>query len=134
MLAVEWRRRSSLTIPFDFLDGLDFKMRWFDMFFTVHLTRLLVHHHARITKSIFGKTVFKTESEAFRVTAALLEKFITTVEADGAAWHDDPLARADDAERQAMLEAHGERVLRVTWSQAIGQPTQTLARIARAYA
>jgi hypothetical protein len=56
------------------------------------------------------------------------------VEADGAAWHDDPLARADDAERQALLEAHGERVLRVTWAQALGQPAQTLARIARGYA
>jgi hypothetical protein len=31
------------------------------------------------------------------------------LEADGAAWHDDPLARYDDAERQAVLEAHGER-------------------------
>ena len=41
------------------------------------------------------------------------------VEADGARWHDDPLARADDAERQALLEAHGERVLRVTWQQAV---------------
>ena len=27
------------------------------------------------------------------------------VEADGAAWHDNPLAREDDAERQALLEA-----------------------------
>ena len=36
------------------------------------------------------------------------------IEADGAAWHDDPTAREDDAERQALLEAHGERVLRVT--------------------
>jgi hypothetical protein len=54
------------------------------------------------------------------------------VEADGAAWHDDPLARADDAERQALLEAHGERVLRVSWRQAVGRPAQTLARIAAA--
>jgi very-short-patch-repair endonuclease len=51
------------------------------------------------------------------------------VEADGAAWHDDKLAREDDAERQALLEAHGERVLRVTWDQAIARPVQTLARI-----
>ena len=36
------------------------------------------------------------------------------LEADGAAWHDPTL----DAERQALLEAHGERVLRVTWEQA----------------
>ena len=51
------------------------------------------------------------------------------IEADGAAWHDNPLARADDAERQALLEAHGERVLRVTWSQAVSRRTQTLARL-----
>jgi hypothetical protein len=51
------------------------------------------------------------------------------VEADGAAWHDDPLSREDDAERQALLEAHGERVLRVTWEQAVARPRQTLARI-----
>jgi hypothetical protein len=51
------------------------------------------------------------------------------VEADGAAWHDDRLSREDDAERQALLEAHGERILRVTWDQAITRPRQTLARI-----
>ena len=32
------------------------------------------------------------------------------LEADSATWHDNPLAREDDAERQALLEAHGERV------------------------
>jgi hypothetical protein len=51
------------------------------------------------------------------------------VEADGAAWHDDRLSREDDAERQALLEAHGERVLRVTWKQSIARPRETLARI-----
>jgi hypothetical protein len=51
------------------------------------------------------------------------------VEADGAAWHEDRLAREDDAERQALLEAHGERVLRVTWAQAVSQPRATLERI-----
>jgi elongation factor P len=51
------------------------------------------------------------------------------VEADGAAWHDNQLAREDDAERQALLEAHGERVLRVTWAQAITRPSATLARL-----
>lgn len=51
------------------------------------------------------------------------------VEADSRAWHDDKVSREDDAERQALLEAHGERVLRVTWAQAICQPGQTLARI-----
>ncbi len=54
------------------------------------------------------------------------------VEADGAAWHDTELARADDAERQALLEAHGERVLRVTWEQAMVRRRETLARLVRA--
>jgi predicted transcriptional regulator of viral defense system len=51
------------------------------------------------------------------------------VEADGAAWHDHRLAREDDAERQALLEAHGERVVRVTWKQVVSQPRQTLVRL-----
>ena len=51
------------------------------------------------------------------------------VEADGAAWHDDRLAREDDAERQALLEASGERVVRVTWAQAVGRRAQTLERL-----
>jgi very-short-patch-repair endonuclease len=42
---------------------------------------------------------------------------------------DNRLAREDDAERQALLEAHGERVLRVTWSQAIAHRAETLERI-----
>jgi very-short-patch-repair endonuclease len=52
-----------------------------------------------------------------------------TVECDSAAWHDGKLAREDDAERQARLEATGERVLRVTWHQAVTRPRQTLARM-----
>jgi len=51
------------------------------------------------------------------------------VEADGAAWHDHRIAREDDAARQALLEAHGERVVRVTWEQAVSRPAETLARI-----
>ncbi|MGI9021057.1 MAG: DUF559 domain-containing protein [Solirubrobacterales bacterium] len=51
------------------------------------------------------------------------------VEADGAAWHDDPIARQDDAERQALLEAHGDRVIRVTWQQATTSPNQTITRV-----
>jgi hypothetical protein len=51
------------------------------------------------------------------------------VEADSRVWHDHRLAREDDAERQAVLEAHGETVLRVTWEQAVRRPRQTLARL-----
>jgi very-short-patch-repair endonuclease len=55
------------------------------------------------------------------------------VEADGDAWHDNKAAREADAERQALLEAHGERVLRVTWKQAVGKPSQVADRITAAY-
>jgi hypothetical protein len=51
------------------------------------------------------------------------------VEADGRAWHSGEVAREDDAERQALLEAAGERVLRVTWQQVVGDPARTLARL-----
>jgi very-short-patch-repair endonuclease len=52
-----------------------------------------------------------------------------TVECDGATWHEGKLATEDDAERQAHLEADGERVLRVSWQQAFSRPEQTLARL-----
>ena len=51
------------------------------------------------------------------------------LEADGAAFHDNPVARAEDAERQALLEANGWRVLRVTWAQAVGRGVETLRRV-----
>ncbi len=46
------------------------------------------------------------------------------VEADSRAWHDNPIARNDDAERQALLEASGDRLIRVTWDQAVARPGQ----------
>ncbi len=54
------------------------------------------------------------------------------LEADGAAWHDNPIARTEDRERQRLLEAHGERVIRVTWRQAVGAPDETRRRIGAA--
>jgi len=51
------------------------------------------------------------------------------IELDGATWHDERLAREDDAERQALLEAHGYRVLRISWRQLVDHPRQTIARI-----
>jgi very-short-patch-repair endonuclease len=56
------------------------------------------------------------------------------VEADSAQWHDTPQARIDDAERQALLEAHGEHVLRITWQQATAHAAQTVRRVAAALA
>jgi hypothetical protein len=53
------------------------------------------------------------------------------IEADGP-HHDDPLERAADKERQRLLEAHGYRVIRVTWVQAVMRPAATLRRIAEA--
>jgi hypothetical protein len=51
------------------------------------------------------------------------------VEADGAAWHDHKLAREDDARRQALLEAHGEAVLRITWADVVERPDETVRRV-----
>ena len=44
------------------------------------------------------------------------------LEIDSTAWHDDPLARADDRERQTFLERRGETVLRVHWRDAVLGP------------
>ena len=51
------------------------------------------------------------------------------VECDSRRWHSDPLTRADDAEKQAFLEAHDHRVLRVTWQQGVARRRQTMDRI-----
>ena len=51
------------------------------------------------------------------------------VEADGASWHENPVARAADVERQRVLEGDGERVLRVSWKQAVSRRAETVARI-----
>ena len=48
------------------------------------------------------------------------------LEADSEAWH-DPLL---DAERQAVLEAYGERVLRVRWQEAVADQPRMLRRLA----
>lgn len=47
------------------------------------------------------------------------------LEADSEAWHDPVL----DAERQAMLEADGERVLRVDWQEAVADQPRMLRRL-----
>lgn len=44
-------------------------------------------------------------------------------------WHDGRLARELDAERQADLEAAGERVLRTTLEQALASPGRLAARL-----
>jgi very-short-patch-repair endonuclease len=54
------------------------------------------------------------------------------LEADSRTHHDDPISRQDDARRQAHLEAEGERVIRVTYLQALTDPHQTLQRLRRA--
>jgi hypothetical protein len=52
------------------------------------------------------------------------------VEADGAAYHRN--TAREDAERQANLEATGERVIRVTYDQAATQRAQTVDRLKQA--
>ena len=56
------------------------------------------------------------------------------IEADSVTWHDHKLTREHDADKQAILEAHGWRVMRVSWEQTVQRPRQTLARIQAALA
>jgi len=56
------------------------------------------------------------------------------IEADSATWHDHKLVREHDADKQAILEAHGYRVMRVSYRQTMARPQQTLARIRAALA
>jgi hypothetical protein len=54
------------------------------------------------------------------------------VEADGLRVHDTPYARRRDRRKQARLEEHGMRVLRVGWEQVTGEPARTAVRVRRA--
>jgi very-short-patch-repair endonuclease len=51
------------------------------------------------------------------------------LEADSVKFHDQPLARADDATRQQALERQGETVLRTTWAEATLRPGVLAARV-----
>ena len=51
------------------------------------------------------------------------------LEADGRRFHDDPLSRADDQARQAVLEAAGETVLRTTWGEIVTRPGAVVHRV-----
>jgi len=62
----------------------------------------------------------------------LFEDARLVVEADGARFHDNRLARDADAARQAMLEAAGFRVVRVNWTQVTKHPGQTVRRLRQA--
>ena len=52
-----------------------------------------------------------------------------SLEIDSSPWHDGPLSERLDTERQAELEAAGERVLRTTREQARRDPQQLVARL-----
>ena len=52
-----------------------------------------------------------------------------SLEIDSSPWHDGPLAQELDADRQAELEATGERVLRTTREQALLAPQQLVTRL-----
>lgn len=51
------------------------------------------------------------------------------VEVDSREWHEAPLDQRDDLERQAWLEANGERVLRTTKPQVRRDPGRFFARL-----
>ena len=51
------------------------------------------------------------------------------IEADSERWHEQKLIREHDADKQAILESCGWRVLRIDYQQVLRRPQQTLARI-----
>lgn len=51
------------------------------------------------------------------------------LEADGGRWHDNPIARADDVERQVMIEDAHHRVLRTDWAETVREPQRLVARV-----
>jgi putative AbiEi antitoxin of type IV toxin-antitoxin system/uncharacterized protein DUF559 len=54
------------------------------------------------------------------------------LEADSTQFHDQMLARADDFHRQRELEAHGDTVIRTTWTQVTTRPGVVVARVREA--
>jgi very-short-patch-repair endonuclease len=56
------------------------------------------------------------------------------LEADSAQFHDQMLARADDRRRQEVLEAHGDTVIRTTWTEITTRPDRVVARVRDALA
>jgi hypothetical protein len=53
------------------------------------------------------------------------------IEADSERFHDNALARAQDARKEASLEAHGYRVVRLRWSDVTRDERRTARRLAR---
>ncbi len=53
------------------------------------------------------------------------------VEADGRAFHDNPVAFDRDRRRDRDLALGGYRVLRITWAQIDDEPEKTIATIRR---
>ena len=51
------------------------------------------------------------------------------VEADGRRYHDTVLAREADSRKQAMLEAAGYRVMRLSWEQVTREQAETVRRL-----
>lgn len=56
------------------------------------------------------------------------------VEADGRRYHETRLAREADSARQAMLEAAGYRVIRLSWAEVTRRELQTVRRLRSAFA
>jgi very-short-patch-repair endonuclease len=67
----------------------------------------------------------------FRLDAAYPE-LLVDIEADSRLWHTSPSDRRRDAARDALLEAAGWLVVRITWLQLVEEPAAVAARIALA--
>lgn len=83
-----------------------------------------------LRRNEFGPFESNTRLHGWEVDV-LIAKQRLVIEADSAQFHDNPIARAQDARKQAALEALGYTVMRLRWSDVTRDETKTACRLAR---
>ena len=71
------------------------------------------------------------DSATYKIPDFLWPDHDLVLEADSRRYHDNLIARADDADKQAELEALGYTVIRTTWRECTTRPDRMLARVQR---
>jgi very-short-patch-repair endonuclease len=90
---------------------------------------LILHliHEAGLPKPLVNPRIPRTT----KIPDFLWPDHHLVLEADSRRFHDNPIARADDAAKQAELEALGYSVIRTTWAEATTRSDRLLARVQR---
>jgi hypothetical protein len=89
---------------------------------------LHVLHEAGIAKPLVNPSIGGTN----KIPDFLWPDHNLILEADSWRYHDHPLARADDRDKQAELEALGYTVIRTSWAEMTTRPDRMINRVQRA--